>query len=82
VDHHNHYNDIRLNSAIGYITPKGMLAGPQPEIQADRDRKLEAAGTAEKSPPATCVTDARDYFRLADNPSRIIGERLIVGCYV
>jgi hypothetical protein len=22
-----HYNDIRLNSAIGYITPKDMLAG-------------------------------------------------------
>ncbi len=38
-----HYNDIRLNSAIGYITPKGMLAGHQQEIQAQRDRKLEAA---------------------------------------
>jgi hypothetical protein len=24
-----HYNDIRLNSAIGYITPKDMLAGHQ-----------------------------------------------------
>ncbi|MFI5088976.1 MAG: integrase core domain-containing protein [Terriglobales bacterium] len=23
-----HYNNIRLNSAIGYITPKDMLAGP------------------------------------------------------
>jgi len=22
-----HYNNVRLNSAIGYITPKGMLAG-------------------------------------------------------
>ena len=22
-----HYNDVRLNSAIGYITPKDMLAG-------------------------------------------------------
>ena len=32
-----------LNSAIGYITPKDMLAGHQQEIQADRDRKLEAA---------------------------------------
>ena len=38
-----HYNNIRLNSAIGYITPKDMLAGRQQEIQADRDRKLEAA---------------------------------------
>ena len=24
-----HYNDVRLNSAIGYITPKDMLAGRQ-----------------------------------------------------
>jgi hypothetical protein len=33
----------RLNSAIGYITPKEMLAGHQQAIQAQRDRKLEAA---------------------------------------
>jgi hypothetical protein len=38
----NHYNAIRLNSAIGYITPKDMLAGHQQEIQADRDRELQA----------------------------------------
>jgi putative transposase len=38
-----HYNNVRLNSAIGYITPKDMLAGRQQEIHADRDRKLEAA---------------------------------------
>jgi hypothetical protein len=38
-----HYNNVRLNSAIGYITPKDMLAGRQQEIHTDRDRKLEAA---------------------------------------
>jgi putative transposase len=38
-----HYNNVRLNSGIGYITPKDMLAGHQQEIQAERDRKLEAA---------------------------------------
>jgi hypothetical protein len=38
-----HYNNVCLNSAIGYITPKDMLAGHQQEIQAERDRKLEAA---------------------------------------
>jgi putative transposase len=38
-----HYNNVRLNSATGYITPKDMLAGHQAEIQAERDRKLEAA---------------------------------------
>jgi len=38
-----HYNNVRLNSATGYITPKDMLAGRQQEIHAERDQKLEAA---------------------------------------
>ena len=38
-----HYNDVRLNSAIDYITPKDVLAGREQEIQAERDRKLEEA---------------------------------------
>jgi transposase InsO family protein len=38
-----HYNTVRLNSAIGYITPQEMLAGGQKEIHAERDWKLEAA---------------------------------------
>jgi len=38
-----HYNTIRLHSAIGYVTPQDRLAGRQAEIQAARDRKLEQA---------------------------------------
>ena len=38
-----HCNNIRLNSAIGYVTPKDMLAGHQREIHTERDRKLAAA---------------------------------------
>jgi putative transposase len=38
-----HYNNVRPNTAIGYITPKDMLAGRQQEIHRERDRKLEAA---------------------------------------
>jgi hypothetical protein len=38
-----HYNNVRLNSAIGHITPKDMLAGRQQEIHAERDQKLEGA---------------------------------------
>jgi hypothetical protein len=37
------YNNIRLNSAIGYIALKDMLAGRQQEIHAERDRKLVEA---------------------------------------
>jgi hypothetical protein len=32
-----------LNSAIGHITPKDMLAGLQQEIHAERDRELKEA---------------------------------------
>ena len=38
-----HYNTVRLHSAIGYVTPQDMLAGRQGEIHAARDRKLEEA---------------------------------------
>ena len=38
-----HYNQVRLHSAIGFVTPADMLAGKQAEIHAARDRKLESA---------------------------------------
>ncbi|MFZ0863185.1 MAG: transposase [Candidatus Sulfotelmatobacter sp.] len=38
-----HYNMVRLHSAIGYVTPQDRLAGRQAEIHAARDRKLEEA---------------------------------------
>jgi putative transposase len=38
-----HYNCVRLHSAIGYVTPLDMLTGRQAEIHAARDRKLEQA---------------------------------------
>jgi transposase InsO family protein len=38
-----HYNTVRLHSAIGYVAPADMLAGRQAEIHAARDRKLEEA---------------------------------------
>ena len=38
-----HYNEERLHSALGYITPKDKLEGHEQNIFAERDRKLEAA---------------------------------------
>lgn len=38
-----HYNTVRLHSAIGYVTPADKLAGHEDEIWQERDRKLEAA---------------------------------------
>jgi putative transposase len=44
-----HYNTVRLHSAIGYITPKDKLAGREQEIFAARDHKLEEARERRKA---------------------------------
>ena len=38
-----HYNAVRLHSAIGYLTPKDKLEGRERQVFAERDRKLEEA---------------------------------------
>jgi hypothetical protein len=38
-----HYNEVRLHSALGYVTPADKLIGLEKEIFAERDRKLEEA---------------------------------------
>ena len=38
-----HYNTVRLHSAIGYVAPKDKLEGRETEIFAERDRKLAEA---------------------------------------
>ncbi len=42
------YNNNRLHSAIGYITPTDKLAGRAEKIHAERDAKLAAAREARK----------------------------------
>ena len=44
-----HYNRVRLHSAIGYITPADKLAGLETVIFAERDRKLEEARAKRKA---------------------------------
>jgi putative transposase len=43
ADYVAHYNDVRLHSAIGYVTPKDRLEGRHLKIFNDRDRKLALA---------------------------------------
>lgn len=38
-----HYNQVRLHSAIGYVTPEQKLAGMEQDIFEERDRKLAEA---------------------------------------
>ena len=41
-----HYNHVRLHSAIGYVTPQAKLEQREQEIFTARDQKLEAARVA------------------------------------
>lgn len=43
-----HYNNRRLHSGIGYVTPKDMLEGRAKKIHRERDQKLEEARAARK----------------------------------
>ncbi len=43
ADYVAYYNNVRLHSAIGYVTPKDRLEGRHLEICAARDRKLAEA---------------------------------------
>jgi putative transposase len=43
ADYIEHYNNVRLHSAIGYIAPADKLSGRDTEIFRERDRKLEEA---------------------------------------
>jgi putative transposase len=44
-----HYNMVRLHSAIGYVAPADKLAGQEPAIFAERDRKLDEARARRKA---------------------------------
>jgi len=43
-----HYNRIRLHGVIGYVAPADNLAGREPVIFAERDRKLDEARARRK----------------------------------
>ena len=42
-DYVEHYNNVRLHSAIGYVSPKAKLDGRDKQIFDERDRKLAEA---------------------------------------
>lgn len=63
-----HYNQVRLNSAVGYVAPQDMLDGRATQIQQDRDRKLEAARERRKLRRAALnqqASELEDHTRLS-----------------
>jgi len=51
-----HYNNVCLNSAVGYITPKDLLTGRHADIHTLRGMDIGGrAKTAAGSPAAGCV---------------------------
>jgi hypothetical protein len=58
------YNYLRLDSAIGYVTPKDVLAGISRRFKPSGIGSwTRGEGTAEESPPAGGVMDETDYSR-------------------
>jgi putative transposase len=68
-----HYNNVRLHSAIGYVTPKNKLEGRDKEILAERDRKLAEARerrkqrrqTQHEQPPSQAAATPRPSIDFA-----------------
>ena len=69
----NEYNEVRLHSALGYVTPLDKLHGREREIFVERDRKLEAAREQRRCRRSeTCYNQdawTEDRALLASNPS-------------
>lgn len=78
-----HYNQERLHSAIGYITPADRLAGRQAAIWAERDRKLaEARETRRRKRAGETKIDLATGKTAVADPSSIVSpeDRATQGC--
>ena len=73
-----HYNTVRLHSAIGYITPADKLAGKEEAIFAARDQKLLQARETRKAKrnqqPHPLISCHPNFFQLTLNQYRWTGR--------
>jgi len=77
-----HYNEVRLHSALGYVTPGDKLHGREAEIFAARDQKLQearrcrAANRTRAKAVKKCYTEtawAEDRATVGTDPSAAPG---------
>jgi transposase InsO family protein len=66
-----HYNNVRLHSAIGYITPKDKLEGREKAIFDERDRKLEEARERRKAKRNAAAAQAEPGPELATTTTTV-----------
>jgi transposase InsO family protein len=69
-----HYNQVRLHSALGYVAPNDWLENRQQDIFAERDRKLEAARKLraqrrQEQRPAQAAPECKPAFDTMKEPS-------------
>lgn len=69
-----HYNEVRLHSAIGYVTPKDRLDGRHEDIFKERDRKLEEARERRKTNRQQAWQARLDEFGLKSPTINAPGE--------
>ena len=73
-----HYNTVRLHSAIGYITPADKLAGREEAIFAARDQKIlqarETRKTKRNQKQLPLISCHPNFFQLTLNHYILISE--------
>jgi transposase InsO family protein len=72
-----HYNQVRLHSSIGYLTPRDRLEGEHEKIFKERDRKLEEARERRKARRQAARSEAmtsQEQARASENTMSMPGE--------
>jgi len=76
-----HYNTVRLNSAIGYIAPADKINGRERQIFKERDQKLEDARQLRKEKRQTAAQNSRNGGGNPPHQAPITSDELVFGAH-
>jgi len=74
-----HYNTVRLNSAIGYLTPAHRLAGRRPVLWATRGARLASAGRFNELAAAVTAHERNKMSKLDGKVAVVTGASKGIG---